>query len=567
MKKTAFTWIASLIICGQVLGQQPETPASTSDQGDFPVSIQIDATNTKGELHPIWRYFGADEPNYGYMRDGRKLLGELGQLNSGHIFFRTHNLLTSGNGTALMKWGSTNAYTEDTQGNPVYDWTILDKIFDTYKENGIRPYVQIGFMPKALSVHPEPYENHYGRGDFQGHDFLAGWSCPPKDYKKWGELVYQWAKHCGKRYGVDEAASWDWEVWNEPNGYWSGKPEEFFQLYDFAVDGVRRALPRAKVGGAEIAGGPGGSWLKNFLEHCRSGRNAVTGETGAPLDFISFHAKGGPKFINGHVQMGLSQELENMDQAFAVIAGFPEYKNLPIVVGEADPDGLAAGTGPQLGYRPSTLYPSYTASCFARAYELADKRGVNLDGLLTWAFEFEDKPYFAGYRVLATNGIDLPILNVFRMYSKMGGQRLVVQSSSGGQLETMLKAGVRGVPDVYALAGLENKKLSVMVWHYHDEDVPGPVAKIDLTLSGLAAQDSVKVTQYRIDQSHSNAFTAWQKMGAPQPPSSDQYAELEKAGQLSQFDAPQNIAVSGGKTMLQVALPRQAVSLFVLEWQ
>jgi|GEM_PF-92034 len=549
---------------------KPANSAAANERQDvLPVSIEIDATKTKGELHPIWRYFGADEPNYAYMKDGQKLLGELGQLSPGHVFFRAHNLLTSGDGTARMKWGSTNAYTEDAQGKPVYDWTLLDKIFDTYKEKGIRPYVQIGFMPKALSTHPEPYENHYGRGDLQGHDFLAGWSCPPKDYKKWGELVYQWARHCGERYGKDEAASWDWEVWNEPNGYWSGTPQEFFELYDYAVDGVRRALPKAKVGGAEFAGGPGGLWLKNFLDHCRNGTNAATGKTGAPLDFISFHAKGSPKFVDGHVQMGLAHELQDVDRAFGVIASFSEYKNLPIVVGEADPDGCAACTGPQLGYRPGTLYPSYTAACFARAYELADKHGVNLDGLLTWAFEFENKPYFDGYRVLATNGIDLPILNLFRMYSQMGGQRLEVRSTSGGQLGNILKDGVRGAPDVYALAGLEEKKLSVMVWNYHDDDVPGPDARVTIALSGLHAQGPVKVTEYRIDENHSNAFTAWKKMGSPPSPSPspEQYAELQKRGQLEQAGTPYQINVDAGKMDLQLQLPRQAIALLILEWQ
>src|SRR6185295_19777063 len=108
------------------------------------------------KLKPIWRFFGADEPNYATMKNGRKLMKELGSLGTPQVYFRTHNLLTSGDGTPALKWGSTNAYTEDAQGNPKYDWTILDPIFDTYLKNGVRPYVQIGFMPEALSVKPQP---------------------------------------------------------------------------------------------------------------------------------------------------------------------------------------------------------------------------------------------------------------------------------------------------------------------------------------------------------------------------------------------------------------------------
>src|ERR1043166_5163602 len=127
----------------------------------FPVKITVDASQTRGELRPIWRFFGCDEPNYAYMPNGRKLLGELGRLGKQQVYFRTHNLLTTGDGTPALKWGSTNAYTEDSNGKPVYDWTILDRIFDSYREHGIRPYVQIGFMPKALSTHPEPYQHHW----------------------------------------------------------------------------------------------------------------------------------------------------------------------------------------------------------------------------------------------------------------------------------------------------------------------------------------------------------------------------------------------------------------------
>src|SRR5215218_3274888 len=125
--------------------------------------------------------------------------------------------------------------------------------------------------------------------------------------------------------------------------------------------------------------------------------------------------------------MGVSSQLRDIDAAFAVIAKYPELKGKPIVIGESDPDGCAACQGPQLGYRNGTMYSSYTAASFARKHLLADRHGVNLEGALTWAFEFEDQPFFAGFRVLASNGIDLPVLNVFRMFSLMGGRRLAVR--------------------------------------------------------------------------------------------------------------------------------------------
>jgi xylan 1,4-beta-xylosidase len=121
--------------------------ACTAGAETFPVRIQIDAGQPSGPLNPIWRFFGADEPNYAYMPRGRELIGELGAMKKNEVFFRTHNLLTTGKGEHGLKWGSTNAYTEDAAGNPAYDWTIVDQIFDTYRSNGVRPYLQIGFMP------------------------------------------------------------------------------------------------------------------------------------------------------------------------------------------------------------------------------------------------------------------------------------------------------------------------------------------------------------------------------------------------------------------------------------
>src|SRR5579862_7256921 len=110
--------------------------AADTNDTSFPVTITVDAGKSQGELKPIWRFFGADEPNYAYMKDGKKLLKELGELDPGHVYFRTHNLLTSGDGTPALKWGSTGAYREDAQGKPVYDWTIVDRIFDAYLERG-----------------------------------------------------------------------------------------------------------------------------------------------------------------------------------------------------------------------------------------------------------------------------------------------------------------------------------------------------------------------------------------------------------------------------------------------
>ena len=540
-------------------------PMRAQTQEPFPVRIRVDAGQGDGELRQIWRFFGADEPNYAYMPQGAKLIGELGELRPKQVFFRAHNLLSSGDGTPALKWGSTNAYTEDADGNPVYDWTIVDRIFDAYLERGVRPYAQIGFMPQALSVKPEPYQ-HQWRVGARYEEIYTGWAYPPKDYDKWGELVYQWVKHCVDRYGAEEVKTWYWETWNEANiPYWQGTPEEFYKLHDYAIAAVRRALPEAKVGGPDVAG-HGGRFMRGFLDHCLQGQNHATGEKGTPIDFVSFHAKGAPQTIDGHVRMGISNQLRTIDEGFRMIASYPGLKDKPIIIGESDPEGCAACQGPQLAYRNGTMYSSYTAASFARKLDLAKRHGVNFEGALTWAFEFEGHPYFAGFRSLATNGIDKPVLNVFRMYSQMSGQRLVVESDGAVPLDQMLRSGVRGKPDVSALASQDGNRICVMVWHYHDDDVEGSDAAVTIHLDGLNSDASAaKLTHYRIDEQHSNAFTVWKQMGSPQSPTDQQYAELERKGKLAMLSEPEELVIDGAQATIQLELPRAAVSLLVIQ--
>jgi len=560
----ALSVLAFLMLVLALTVRSAEVPDSTN--AAFPVAIQIDASQNIGDIRPVWRFFGADEPNYATMKDGRKLLGELGELRTGSVFFRAHNLLNTGDGTPALKWGSSNAYTEDAQGKPIYNWTVIDRIFDTYLARGVRPYLQIGFMPQALSLQPEPYQ-HEWRPGLKYDVISAGWAFPPKDYAKWSELVYQWTMHCLERYGRSEVEHWYFEVWNEPNGpaYWRSSPEEFSKLHDYAIAAVRRALPTARVGGPDVAG-HGGKFMDGFLQHIVSGKNYATGETGTPTDFLSFHAKGSPVFVDGHVRMGLATQLREIDTGFARIAAIPELKAKPIIIGESDPEGCAACQGPQMGYRNGTMYSSYTAAVFPRKLDLAAKHGVNLEGALTWAFEFEDQSYFAGFRALATNGIDLPVLNVFRMFSRMGGHRLAARSSAEIPLESVLKDGVRNQPDVAARASLEDSRLSILVWHYHDDDLRGPDAAVAINVTGLpTTADRARLTHYRIDDQHSNAYAEWKRMGSPIAPNGDQYAQLVRAGQLTTLGPPESVAVKEGGVALKFSLPRQGVSLLVLE--
>jgi len=535
-------------------------------------SITVNLKQETGDMKPVWAWFGHDEPNYTYMKDGKKLLTELAALSSVPVHMRIHNLLNTGNGEAALKWGSTNAYTEDAQGKPVYDWHLVDSIFDTYIKRGIKPYAQIGFMPEALSSHPQPYR-HYWQPGHDYNEIYTGWAYPPKDYDKWEELIYQWVKHEVGRYGQKEVETWYWEVWNEPNiGYWKGTMTEFFKMYDYAAHGVKRALPSAKVGGPEVAGGSsqsGMKFLKAFIEHCISGTNYATGKTGSPIDVISFHAKGNPTLVDGHVRMNMAPQIRDIREGFKIVASYPQIKNTPIVIGESDPEGCAAcgmATNPSNAYRNGTMYSSYTAASFAREYQLADSLKVNFMGAVSWSFEFENQPWFYGFRDLATNGVDKPVLNVFRMFGMMKGKRVQVKGNRMYPLHTVADSSVRGLhTDIGALASKDKRTAAVMLWNYHDDDIQNAGVPVNVQVKDLHGK-AVKITQYRIDQDHSNSYEVWKKMGSPQTPTTAQIHELEKAGQLQMIGKPEMKNISNGNLQTEITLPRQGVCLLKLDW-
>ena len=559
LMKKAFLNTLLVLLCFQQF--------STAQVTDKPVTLNVDLSKETGPMYPAWAWFGYDEPNYTYMKDGKKLLSEIAALSPVPVYVRVHNLLTTGDGTPSLKWGSTNAYTEDKDGKPVYDWTIMDKIFDSFIQRGMKPLVEIGFMPEALSTKPQPYKHKFP--DY----FTAGWSYPPNDYDKWAELIYLWTLHSIARYGQKEVESWYWEVGNESNApsYFPGTKEEYFKMYDYATWAVKKACPKTTVGGPHStspSNEKAANFLRDFLKHCLEGTNYKTGKKGTPLEYISFHAKGGPKLVDGHVQMGMNLQLQDIDKGFEVIASFPKLKKLPVVIGESDPEGCAACSmqeQPHLAYRNGTTYPCYQASVFARKYELADLYKVNFKGAVTWSFEFEDRPWFNGHRDLATNGVDKPVLNIYRMFSMMSGTRINV---SGGKydLKTMIAKGVRREEaDINAMACKNKNSVAILVWNYHDDDLEVPSSEIEISIVGLPATN-VLVHEYRIDKENSNSYEVWKKMGSPQKPTQEQIAELEKAGQLKLFTSPEWIKAGTDKTVKTIKLQRYGVSMLKFSW-
>lgn len=534
-----------------------------------PVKLSIDATRIQGPMTPIWAWFGYDEPNYTTAPNGKKLLTDIAALSPVPVYVRAHNLMTSGDGSYALKWGSTGMYREDQDGRPVYNWAIVDQIFDTYVERKMKPLAQIGFMPQALSQRPQPYQHHWKPGT-PYQDIMTGWATPPNDYDKWAELIFQWVKHSVARYGQQEVESWYWEVWNEPDGFYLIAPDtklEYFKMYDYAADAVKRALPTARIGGPHTA--VAGRFMDEFLQHCLHGKNFATGKTGSPLDFVAFHAKGAPKVVDGRVRMGMNTHFQRLDDGFAVVEKYPELKGIPVIIGESDPEGCAAcgmQTNPENAYRNGTLYSSYTAASIAREFDLAARRGVNLIGAVNWSFEFEDQPWYAGFRDLATNGVNKPVLNVFRMFGMMRGDRVAVTGDQAYDAARIMADGVRGAQtDINALATRDQHSIAVMVWNYHDDDVIDAGSPVELRIAGIPSKQ-VTLRHFRIDENTSNSYSAWQRMGSPVHPTAAQIVALQQASELAQLNPATTLNTHDGKATLKMQLPRQAVSLVILSY-
>ena len=555
---------AALVVLGALVSNG--IGARAGAQTPATVNVSVDATAPGAPIEKVWPFHGYDEVNYTTTAQGRALLGQLATVHVAPVHVRSHFLLNTGDGTAALKWGSTNVYTEDTAGNPIYSWTLMDGIMDSLTGAGAFPLAEIAFMPQAMTTAPAgtAYRNT-GTYTLDGGCFY-----PPKDYTKWGALIRAWATHVAGRYPGAEAA-WQWELWNEPDiGYWHGTPADYDRLYDYTEAALHQVMPNASLGGPAVAGA-GSTFLTQFLQHCATGTNAVSGATGTRLDMISFHAKGGVQITGGIVEMDLGNQLRLHRTGFTTIAGFPGFKQTPIVITEADPDGCAAcpvsGT-PADAYRNSPAYGAYEVAMMKRTLELEARLGVKVRGLLTWAFLFPAAaglPFFPGYRALESNGIDLPVLNAFKLLGTLDGARLTVTSSGARTLDDILANGVRQAADVDAMATLNGSKVQVLVWNYHDDIVATAASPVHLSIKVPASFGArAAVTHLRADETHGDAYTLWVAQGSPAAPSNAQIAALQAGMDPTPLEPARTVDVVAGAIALDFTLPRHGISLVTL---
>ena len=538
--------------------------------------IRVDCRAWQGPLRRIWASIGYDEINWTYTGRGRALYRTLRDVAETPYHVRNHNALTSGNGLSEPARGSTNVYQEAPDGSAVYDWAIVDRLYDVIVGAGFHPVVELGFLPRDLvpvTAASADWLKDVGRETYEVDGL---WKHPPRDLGRWEALVERFVAHCVERYGRAAVERWWFEVWNEPDipNYWKGTFEDYCRLYDHAVAGAVRALPSVRIGGPASTGpaDPAArAFLERFLQHCVAGKNAVTGGTGTRLDFVSFHTKGAyyaPRRIYNwqrpierqHPSSG--KMLGDIRAGLEAVAAVPALAGLPVVVDECDP---AVGTiygvhdNPSFVVTNSEHYPTFLCALVKRVLDLDRGFGDRIAFVTTWAFYMEGKRWFEGNRTLVTNeNVEKPILNGLRLLGRLGQTRVAATSSAGRDV----LSGAADGREVDVLAAVDAARVTVLVWHQTDPWWEEDEAAVSLTIEGVPFGGPVTVRHWRIDGRHSNAYAEWRRQGSPEDPSPAQIARLRERQGLELLEPPARHVIDGNGTLtLGFPLPLHGVSL------
>lgn len=399
---------------------------------------------------------------------------------TGVRYIRFHAILDDENGL----------YSEDKSGKPVYNWSYIDQIYDGLLDNGVRPFVELSFMPTQLAAGPAPHAFWY-------HPNVG----PPKDWGRWGQLVESFANHLIERYGAEEVANWYFEVWNEPNiDFWVGQPkfESYMRLYGEAARAIKRVNPKLRVGGPATAQA---AWVDRFIEACVREK--------LPADFVSTHA-----YANDTAQdlFGTNERIARRDMITRAVGKvYDQVKRsrrpeLPIIWSEFNAsymNEVSVTDSPFMG----PWLANIIRTCDGRASIMA-----------YWSFSdvFEEQgvvrsPFYGGYGLMAAGNIPKAPYNAFTLLHQLGDQRLANPSESA--IVTRRSDG----------------SIVMAVWNYFEPEQTGQARTFRLEVTGGSRGLRASI----VDRDHGSALTAWKAMGSPAFPNRKQQEELRRAARLS----------------------------------
>jgi xylan 1,4-beta-xylosidase len=498
--------LAVLSLCGFLLSTFV-TPVFVAAQAASAV-ITIDATAPAHAFPHYWeQMFGSGRAILSLREDYRRDVHDVKQVTE-FRYVRFHDILDDDIGL----------YDEDTNGTMLLNFSYVDAIYDGLLANGVKPFVELSFMPKKLSGKVVPQAFWY-------HPNVA----PPRDYERWGGLVEAFTRHLVERYGIEEVSTWYFEVWNEPNlDFWAGEPrqETYFQLYDHAATAIKRVNARLRVGGPATAQA---AWVAAFLKHCA--------ENKVPVDFASTHVYANDKaedVFGTHEEIPRSQMVCRAVKKVHEEIGASAYPTMPLIWSEFNASYMN---------EPNVTDSTYMGPWMAGTIQQCD--GLT-EMMSYWSFSdvFDEQgvvkaPFYGGYGLIAEGGIPKPAYAAFALFHKLGTQRLALDSDT--VLVTRTAAG----------------KLVVAVWNYAAPEPGGAVKEITLSFDHGKAK---KAAIWRADGTHGDVRPTYAKMGSPAYPTREQVQRLRDAAALG---APEQRKIDHGR--LSIELPSQGLAVVEVE--
>ena len=468
--------------------------------------ITIDANAAAHPLPHFWeQMFGSGRAVLALREDYRRDLRDVKQV-TGFQYVRFHDILDDDIGV----------YDQDKDGKAILNFSYVDEIYDGLLAAGVKPFVELSFMPSKLSAKTIPQAFWY-------HPNVA----PPQDYERWGALVEAFTRHLVERYGIEEVATWYFEVWNEPNlDFWAGEPrqETYFQLYDHAATAIKRVNARLRVGGPASAQA---AWVAAFLKHCAVNQ--------VPVDFASTHVYGNDKaedVFGTHEEIPRNQMVCRAVKKVHEEIGASAYPKIPLIWSEFNASYMN-----ETAVTDSTYMGPWMAETIQQCDGLVDTMSY-------WSFSdvFDEQgvvktPFYGGYGLIAAYGLPKPAYAAFAVLHKLGTERIAVDSDS-------------------ALATRAGKKLVVAVWNYAPPEGGGSARETTLEFVHGSAK---KAVIWRVDSGHGDMRAAYAKMGSPRYPTLAQITELRKAAAL----VPEKRKIDSGRLTLE--LPAQGLAVVEVE--
>jgi xylan 1,4-beta-xylosidase len=412
----------------------------------------------------------------------------------------------------------------------VYNFSYVDQIYDGLLANGVRPFVELSFMPRKLASDPAALHAFWYKPNVS----------PPQDYAIWDAMIVAFTQHLVSRYGIDEVAHWYFEVWNEPNlDFWVGNPKQatYFELYDHTARAIKKVSARIRVGGPSTAQA---AWITQFLEYCK--------QNGVPVDFVSTHV-----YANDTAKdvFGTSEQITRDQMVCRSVKkvhdeiGASAFPQMPLIFSEYnasyanEPDVTdTIYMGPWLATTISQCDGLTAAMSYWTLSDVFEEQGV------------VRTPFYGGFGLIAEDNIPKPSFNAFAMLHELGDRRLKLDSDSA--LATRRTDGA----------------LSIALWNYAPPfgtgaaytpppANPGPAKTFAITLQGMPATAIAQVL--RLDATHGNVVSTFDKMGRPATPTREQIAALRLAARPS---PPERASLKTGK--LTISVPPQGLVVIII---